>query len=193
MLSSGKIAVFGGSFDPVHRGHLAMAEKAREEFGLAEVIFVPCYQSPFKGSTQADGEQRHRMLEIAIKETGWSWARVSNYEVSRPEPSYSWKTAEYFTEQNPGSELCWILGTDQWDMIEQWARPDRLRDLLNFIVVTRGGSDVVERENWRYGKMEFEHSASSTAIRNDLIGNAKYLTEAVLNFCQAENLYSAPE
>lgn len=170
-----------------------MVEKAREKFGLEEVIFVPCYQSPFKDATHASGAQRYRMLEIAIEETGWSWARVSDYEINRPEPSYSWRTAEYFSAQNPDAELCWILGTDQWDVIEQWARPDQLRDLLNFIVVTREGADVIEREKWQYQEMAFEHPASSTAIRNDLKNNANYLTTAVLRFCKAGKLYADSE
>ncbi len=170
-----------------------MAKKAREEFDLTRVIFVPCYQSPFKGTTTATGEQRYRMLQIAIEETGWTWAQVSDFEIARPGPSFSWKTAEHFFKQNPGAELNWILGSDQWEVIEQWAQPDRLRDLLNFIVVKRGKSSVMPRENWRYRKLDFDHPASSSTIRDDIDGNADYLTADILKFCRERKLYSARE
>lgn len=188
-----RIAIFGGSFDPVHLGHLAMVEKAKNRFDLEQVIFVPCHQSPFKGATQASGEQRHQMLEIAIEDKDWKWASVSDYEISRPEPSFSWKTAEHFSKLHGDAELFWILGTDQWEVIEQWAQPDRLREMLKFIVVKRKGNEVISKEGWRFEKMEFNHPASSTAIRADLSGNASFLSENVLLFCQEYELYSKPE
>ena len=186
-----KVAIFGGSFDPVHLGHLAMAEKAREQFTLSRVIFVPCNQSPFKGETRAGGEQRQRMLEIAIREKEWPWAGVSDYEISRPGPSYSWRTAEHFAEQFPGADLYWILGTDQWTQIEKWARPERLRELLRFIVVTRNGSKVMDRQDWKYEKMQFDHPASATAIRKDMKSALKFLPASVLKYCRANSLYSS--
>ena len=166
-----------------------MVEKAREQFSLSNVVFVPCNQSPFKGSTHATGEQRIRMLDLAIAEQEWDWATTSGVELVRAGPSFSWMTAEYFSRENPDAELHWILGTDQWEVIEKWACPETLRDLLKFIVVTRDGSEVTERNDWRLVKMEFDHSASSTAVRTDLKANSNFLTKAVLCFCEENELY----
>ena len=187
-----KVAIFGGSFDPVHLGHLTMVERCREKFGLDRVLFMPCNQSPFKKSTHANAGQRFRMLEIALKDLEWAdWAEISEYEITRPGPSFSWQTAEYFSERMPDSELFWIVGTDQWDMIDRWAKPERLRELLSFIVVTRNGSKVVKRENWRYESMEFEHPASSTKIRSDSEKHSEWLTEGVQVYCREQGLYSS--
>ena len=106
-------AIFGGSFDPVHRGHLAMALAARETVGFDRMLFVPAAVSPFKKSTTASGEQRRTMIEIALAESGFAWAKVSDCELNRPGPSYSWQTASFFREEDPSTDWYWILGTDQ--------------------------------------------------------------------------------
>lgn len=182
-------AIFGGSFDPVHRGHLAMARLARERLHLDGLTFVPCSVSPFKKGTVATGEQRLRMLELALADSGMDWATVSDFELNRPAPSYSWETARHFSSSYPGVEWCWILGTDQWDQIEQWARPESLRELLHFIVFSREGDAVIDRPGWRYTAIPFEHPASSTAIRADFSGHGEWLTESVREFGEAERIY----
>lgn len=164
-----------------------MAEQAHEEFGLAKVIFVPCHQSPFKRATLANGQHRLRMLEIALKDQ--VWAEISDFEISRRSLSYSWRTAEYFLKQNPDGILYWILGADQWGAVDQWARPDYLRDCLNFIVVKRGKEKVLPRQGWKYRVMEFDHPASSTAIRKDWTSHVDDLDPGVLDYCRGHRLY----
>ncbi len=182
-------AIFGGSFDPVHRGHLAMADTAREAVGLDRLVFVPCAVSPFKTGTVATEEQRFRMLELAIEDMGMEWASLSDFEVSRPAPSYSWQTARHFSKSNPETEWHWILGTDQWNQIDRWAEPEQLRELLHFIVLTREGSGVLDRPGWRYTPVPFEHPASSSAIRANFGDHQEWLTEGVVRFCEEEGLY----
>ncbi len=163
-----RIALFGGTFDPVHNGHLDLVARAKAECELDRVIFIPCAQSPFKTGrqTKADAEERFLMIGNAIAERGWQdWASASRYEIDRPPPSYSWQTARHFAAENPDAELSWILGTDQWDAIDRWSEPDLLRTLLSFIVVTRNGTVVQDRAGWREVSISFEHPASSTAIR----------------------------
>lgn len=175
----GRIAIFGGSFDPVHCGHLAMAATASERFALDGVIFVPCAVSPFKSGTTASGPQRREMLETALTESAMDWAAVSDFELNRPAPSYSWETARHFSETRPGVEWHWILGTDQWDQIDRWAEPEILCDLLHFIVFSRAGTVVRERPGWRYSAVAFEHPASSSAIREDFGAQRDWLTPGV--------------
>lgn len=174
-----RIAIFGGSFDPVHRGHLAMAAAARERLPLDGVVFMPCAVSPFKSGTVASGPQRLGMLEAAIRDEQLDWATVSDFELHRPAPSYSWETVRHFSATQPGVGWHWILGTDQWEQIERWAEPETLRSLLHFIVFSRAGTRVRDRPGWTYTPIEFEHPASSTAIRRDFAGHRDWLTPGV--------------
>ena len=159
-----RVALFGGSFDPVHRGHLFIAEQAVEACSLDRVIFVPCWESPHKTGKQiSDSDDRVAMLEIATEGVGW--AEVSEWEVSREEASYSWKTAEHFSgELGADAELFWIVGTDQWEVIETWAKPEVLARLVTFVVFPRGG--VAEpKEGFRMVPVDASFDASSTEVR----------------------------
>ena len=184
-----RVALFGGSFDPVHLGHLGMAETAREAACLDRVVLVPCFVSPFKDGTVASAEQRLEMLRIAIGERGGDWLDVTDWELRREKPSYSWETAEHFHSSSPETEWCWILGTDQWEEIERWAQPEKLRRLLHFLVLTRDGTMVRDRPRWRYTAIPFSHPASSTRIRADFAANREWLTPGVSAYCRETGLY----
>ncbi len=185
----GRAAIFGGSFDPVHRGHLAMAVAARAAAALDRVIFMPAAVSPFKHGTVASAVQRLRMLEIAVTEAGLEWAEISRFELERPAPSYSWQTALHFSGLTPGGGWYWILGTDQWEQIEAWAEPEILRETLHFLVFTRHDQAVRDRPGWRHTAVTFEHPASSTAIRADFSAHRDWLTSGVAAFCERERVY----
>ena len=184
-----RIALFGGSFDPVHLGHLELAKAALTKEKLDQVIFIPCWQSPFKGKTIASGEQRLTMLRLAIDELELNWAEVSDFEILRPEPSFSWQTVEHFREAVDDAEWYWILGTDQWNAIEKWAEPEKLRSWLRFIVATRGGQEVEPRKGWNNLAIEFEHPASATRIRETFSEHRDWLPEDVASFCEEEKIY----
>ena len=164
MSSPQKVALFGGSFDLVHRGHLFIAERGVEEIGLDRVIFIPCWKSPHKsGKDISESKDRVAMLEIATE--GYDWAEVSDWEVSREEASYSWKTAQHFAEElGEGTELFWIVGTDQWEVIEKWARPEVLAELVTFIVFPRGGV-ADKKDGFRMVTVDASFDASSTEVR----------------------------
>ncbi|MDF1811065.1 MAG: nicotinate (nicotinamide) nucleotide adenylyltransferase [Verrucomicrobiales bacterium] len=186
-----RVAIFGGTFDPVHLGHIELVKRARELIDLQQVLFMPCWQSPFKGRTVASGEERFEMLQIAIQEQEVGiWTEVSDYEITRPGPSYSWQTAQFFTEQYPDTEWFWILGTDQWKQIDQWAEPDKLRALLQFIVVTRNHEEVQTRDGWSHSPISFSHPASATKIRNDFAKYHHWLSPGVIDFCEKRKLYA---
>lgn len=186
-----RIALFGGTFDPVHNGHLDLVALAKTTCQLDKVVFIPCARSPFKdNATAAEPEDRFAMLELAIAEKGWDdWASVSRFEIDREPPSYSWRTAEHFRETYPGAKLHWIVGGDQWEQIDRWAESEKLRDWLDFIVVTRSGSDTHPRPGWRATFLEFEHPSSATAIRE---GHAApgWLPASVTDFIRKHGLYS---
>lgn len=185
-----RLALFGGTFDPVHNGHLELVKKARAECELDRVVFVPCARSPFKGvESVATAQQRCEMIRLAIEERDWfAWVKTSFFEIGSEPPSYSWQTAEHFRREYPGAELHWILGADQWEQIERWAEPEKLRELLHFIVVARAGFNVDPKPGWRATFIEFEHPASATAIRGGP-GDPSWLPDSVSAFCRRENLY----
>lgn len=185
-----KIALFGGTFDPVHRGHLELAALARETCGIDQVIFVPCARSPFKDHpTEANPKQRVEMLHLALDSIeAKDWAEVSRFEIDRSPPSYSWETVSHYRERYPQARLHWILGADQWEQIDRWAEPEKLRNWLHFIVVTRQGSTVPPRAGWRATFLPFEHPASATALREGR-GDPAWLPRSVAAYCRAEGLY----
>ena len=187
-----RIALFGGTFDPVHNGHLDLVGQAKATCQLDRVVFIPCARSPFKeDATEAGAEERFAMLEMAIAEKGWTdWAGVSRFEIDREPPSYSWRTAHHFRGTYPGAKLHWIVGGDQWEQLDRWAESEKLRQWLEFIVVTRSGSETRPRPDWRATFLEFDHPASASAIR-DGRGDPQWLPVSVADFIGKRTLYSS--
>lgn len=161
-----KIGLFGGTFDPVHLGHIQLAELAKDALGLDEVRFIPCQISPHKsGTPPASGEDRAEMLRLATAEL--PWAVVDEYELHQPGASYSFATAEAMAEKFPEARLFWIMGGDQWDALPRWTNPERLAARVEFIVYQRGTAPV-SREGYRLHLIHGEHPASATAIRGEI-------------------------
>jgi nicotinate-nucleotide adenylyltransferase len=189
-----KIALFGGTFDPPHLGHIGMAKRAVAECALDSVIFIPCRQSPHKNAaTAASGEARLQMLKLAFD--GDPHFEASDVELHRPDPSYSWQTARHFVETLPDTELYWILGQDQWKVIDTWRRPDCLRDHLTFIVFPRDEEQPAPRNNYRSHAISYTHPASATHIRRNLPKRTDLSTllhPAGLQFIREDHRYHLP-
>jgi nicotinate-nucleotide adenylyltransferase len=185
-----KIALFGGTFDPVHLGHIHLAQIAREKLGLDEVRFIPCRISPHKQDTiPASAEDRLEMLRLAT--AGLPWAVADDCELRREGPSYSWQTAEAMGARFPEARLFWIMGGDQWDALPKWEHPQRLAALVEFIVFTRGGK-LKPRDGFAFHALEEGHPASATAIREALAcGETQHpwLAPAVSQWIHGHRLY----
>lgn len=132
------MGVFGGTFDPIHYGHLRLAEEARERFGLKEVIFVPAAQSPFKQQL-TEAEHRFRMVELAIQDN--PAFRVSRIEIERGGVSYTIDTMYKMKRLYPQSELFFLAGLDAILELPRWYRAQELLDLCTFITACRPGFD----------------------------------------------------
>lgn len=159
-----KIALFGGTFDPVHLGHIRIAQQAKDVLGLDEIRFLPCRISPHKTDTRpADGANRCEMLRLAT--AGLPWAVIDDFELHQAGPSYSFETAEAMAQRFPDARLFWILGGDQWKSLPKWKHPERLARAVEFIVLARGEAPA-SREGCRLHIIPGEqHPASSTEIR----------------------------
>lgn len=135
-----RLGILGGSFDPIHRGHMHMAVSARAGFALDEVWLVPAGHSPNKdeaGMTAA--EHRFRMCELAAREDG---IRVSRLEIDSGERSYTYRTLERLRADLPSTELFFIMGGDSLDYLERWVRPERICELATILVVPRDSFDT---------------------------------------------------
>lgn len=171
MPNTRRIGLFGGSFDPVHRGHLHLAQTAREALDLTEVRFLPCQVSPHKtGSAPAAAADRLAMLQLAT--AGLPWAVVDDLELNRDGPSFSYQTAEEMRRRFPAARLFWILGGDQWDALPTWRHPQRLAAAVEFIVMPRHNQQPQPRNGMTLHIVHAAHPASSTALRAALAAGA---------------------
>jgi nicotinate-nucleotide adenylyltransferase len=137
-----RTGIFGGSFDPVHQGHLVVAECCREQARLDRVVFVPTAIQPFKQSRQpAAGQHRSEMLALAVG--GNPAFEISTAELDRGGVSYTVDTLAALREAYPDDELHLILGPDALASLPDWREPARILDLAGVIAVERDGLDDV--------------------------------------------------
>ncbi len=144
-VNSGKgrqqIALYGGAFDPVHNAHLHLALSALEQAGMDRVCFIPAAQSPLKEhGTIARDAQRLEMLKLATEDE--PRFVLSDYEIRKGGVSYSYQTVEYFKQLYPEARLYWILGADQFELLERWRKIERLAALAEFLVFARPGHSL---------------------------------------------------
>ena len=134
-----KIGVLGGTFDPVHLGHLMVAEEARVSLGLSEILLVPAGQPPLKPSHPiTPAEHRLQMLRLAIADR--PYFKVSAMEIERPGPSYTVDTiAELRRQYDSKDEIFFILGWDSLAQLPQWREPSRLIKMCYLVAVPRPG------------------------------------------------------
>jgi nicotinate-nucleotide adenylyltransferase len=201
-----KIGVMGGTFDPIHIGHLVTAEEARSQFGLEKVIFIPSAHPPHKkDSRQSSPADRLRMVELAIR--GNAALEVSDMEVERQGLSYTIDTLhELHRLYGADAELFFITGADAVLEILTWKKPEELLAESNFIAATRPGypleklrealpesNSTGEAALDRVQAMEVPALAiSSTDIRRRVAGARpfRYLVpEEVWNYISEKSLY----
>ncbi|MFH0797098.1 MAG: nicotinate-nucleotide adenylyltransferase [Candidatus Omnitrophota bacterium] len=138
-----EIGVLGGTFDPVHLGHLIIAERAREEVGLDKVIFVPAGIPPHRQEAEVSAEHRYRMVALAAQRNPDFLA--SDVEINRDGPSYTYDTIQFFLN-NYGKEvrIHLILGADAFQEVGSWYKIKELVPLVSFVVVPREGAIISE-------------------------------------------------
>jgi nicotinate-nucleotide adenylyltransferase len=133
-----KLGIYGGSFDPVHLGHILVARAAIEELGLQKLFFVPAACSPFKPESQpARDELRLRLLRLAL--AGMNDCEIDRQEIDRGGTSYTIDTLRHFARTFPGAELFFLIGADNTAALTQWREAAELARLAVFVVVPRPG------------------------------------------------------
>ena len=133
-----KLGLFGGSFDPVHLGHLLVAQAAMEELGLAKLCFIPTAQSPFKPDNKpAPVEARLQMLRLAL--AGKTNCEVDDQEIKRGGTSYTIDTLRDYARRFPQAELFWLIGADNVASLPKWREAEELAKLAEFVAIPRPG------------------------------------------------------
>jgi nicotinate-nucleotide adenylyltransferase len=181
-----KIGIYGGTFDPIHHGHLILAREAREMLGLEKVVFVPAPVSPFKDSPVASATVRLSMLQAAIEgEMGFA---VDDCELQRPPPSYTIDTIEEIRRREVDSEIYCLIGEDNVPTLTKWHRFAELEKVVRFVVLDRTSTGT----KYLYPTVHRRIDISATEIRKRVASGQSiryFVPRAVEEIIKREKLY----
>lgn len=197
-----KVGIFGGSFDPIHNGHIRLAEYVLANTDLDEVWLMVSPLNPLKPQGYvATDEQRLDMARLAVE--GIPGVKVSDFEFSLPIPSYTYNTLVRLKEAYPDIDFTLIIGGDNWAHFDRWRNPQEILDEFGVIVYPRPGEEIPLSLNSSHLTLLTdapEMPVSSTQLR-ELIGThgscldvpsiVGLLPEKVLDYIDRNNLYSA--
>ena len=161
-----KIGLYGGSFDPVHLGHLLVAQAACEEAGLERLFFIPAAQSPFKPESKlTPAPERLRLLRLAL--AGRTNYEIDDQEIRRGGVSYTVDTVRDYARRFPKTELFYLIGADHVPSLNKWRDAGELARLLQFVVIPRPGETEPKLEPPFRGRTlkGFPLGVSATQIR----------------------------
>jgi nicotinate-nucleotide adenylyltransferase len=174
-----RIALYGGTFDPIHHGHLILARDAMELMGLDCVVFLPAAISPHKlASAPSSAEVRREMLAAAIADE--PCFVLDDRELHRNGPSYTVDTVEEFRRDLPGTEFVYLIGTDHLPKLHTWHRIEDLRREVEFAVFGRG--EALEFEGLRRLPRRLDISATEIRARVAHGASIRYLVPEPVRF-----------
>jgi nicotinate-nucleotide adenylyltransferase len=138
-----RIAAYGGTFDPVHNGHVEIVRAIVRDFGLDQLLIIPAHRPPHKGSRSIAADH-HRFAMAVLASIHEPRVLVSTLEMEAPDRPYTFETVERLrSDFEPGTRLFFVMGADSFEEFGTWREPARLLSSSNVIVVTRPGHDVV--------------------------------------------------
>jgi nicotinate-nucleotide adenylyltransferase len=203
------IGLFGGTFNPVHNGHLQLAQQLLDAYSFQQIDFVPCHLPVHRDRPQASAEQRKRMVELAIQP--YEYFQLNTLELDRGGASYTFETLSEIKTRHPDAVLCWLMGLDSFNSFSSWKKPEGILQLAHLIVCSRPGVENIEQQwsshflddgdnlhLYSAGKIDFfqmsPNPCSSTEIRQQL-KNAEPVTgclpQPVLNFILQNHFYES--
>jgi len=175
-----RTGIFGGSFNPIHNGHISLAKQLRERAGLDEVWLMVSPQNPLKqASDLLDDEKRMQMARLALENEPHIIA--SDYEMHMPKPSYTWNTLQALSKDYPDREFVLLMGGDNWALFDRWYHAEDIKK--NYRIV------VYDRTPGEPGFIDI----SSTAIRERIKagkGIRRLVPKAVADLILKEKLYA---
>lgn len=195
-----RIAIFGGSFDPVHNEHIRLVEAAKSDLRLDKVIVMPSHIAPHKqNGALASGENRQKMCQIAFR--GHDYVEVSDYELSLHGTSYTYLTCREFARRYPNAQRFFLVGADMLENFFSWKNPREILKNVTLAVCGREGYSTELDERFRaqfgcgYERIDFAGTeASSTRIRTELAFGKRpaALSGAVYEYAREKGLYTHP-
>ena len=201
------IGVMGGTFDPIHVGHLILGEAARIQYDLDKVLYMPAGNPPHKQDRRgrATDEQRVEMVRLAIASN--PFFELSLLEMNEDGYSYTYRTMETLREQDPDAELYFIIGADSLFDFDQWKSPERITAICHIVAATRNQTDpkifdqllALRREQFgdRFLKLDTPNlDISSKNIREMIVEGSSvkyYVPEEVLAYIRDHNIYQTVE
>ncbi len=186
------VALYFGSFNPVHNGHLIIANFLLQSENIDELWFVVSPQNPFKNEKQLlNANHRLNLLKIALE--GETRLKASNIEFNLPKPSYTIETLFYLNEKYPDYTFSILLGSDGFSNIEKWKSAKLLIENYFFWVYERSGYEILEKKNCNYKILEAPQLLiSSTLIRSMIAENKSiryFVPDSVWDEIQFQNYY----
>lgn len=200
-----KVGIFGGTFDPIHQGHMVIAEQVMGELGLDHILFVPAGIPPHKeaSSVRASTEDRYDMVEAAVE--GNERFSVDRVEVDAGRPMHSVETVQILKERSPDDEWFFITGADEVSNLLVWKDPDRLLEEVVMVAATRPGYDLSRLDHLEAKLRNFDRifpvectrvDISATGIRRRILQgkSVRYLVpEEVYEIIMERGLYEGDE
>lgn len=179
-----RVAILGGSFDPVHKGHLQIAKTALKKLAVDEIWFMPTFSSPLKDAQSASFHDRCAMVKRAIHP--FRRMRLCTLEGEWGDASYTIRSVKELIRRYPNHTFCWLIGDDQAQHFDKWKDCEKLKKLINFYVFQRRGENIPLPEGLQRVPMELI-DISSTTLRS---GHALYmLPDSVLDYIGKHGLY----
>jgi nicotinate-nucleotide adenylyltransferase len=190
-----KVAFYGGSFDPPHNGHLRIARKLTEIFGLDELVFIPAFHAPHKKDKKPTSAF-HRFTMLCLATENEDKIKVSTVELDAPEKPFTFETQMKLKSELTDAEIFFVIGADSWQEINTWREWEKVLTLPNIIVVTRPGYEIgfahvteeirerivdLRREKLRITNYELREIEDETAnnLRMAIDDPQIYITDAV--------------
>ena len=199
MIATKSIALFGGSFDPIHNGHLFVIEELLSSARFEKFIVIPA-GNPWQKSVAVSAAHRLAMVEIALKDcmSRYRELEISRFEIDDSRPSYAFQSIDYFTSQNPGDNLVWIIGSDAFAKIDEWKEIEQVAESVEFLVINRPGQQLdISKipKSITYSQIEIKAlDISSTKIRNLIKTSEPFeslLPSGVAAYIKSHGIYAA--
>lgn len=203
-----KIGIMGGTFDPIHNGHLMLGKAALVQFSLDEVWFMPNGNPPHKSKSSIQSDAHHRAFMTGLAIEGIKEFKLELYEVNRNDVSYSYKTLEHFHRCYPTDEFYFIIGADSLFAIENWVHPERIFPVCTILAAYRDEINTPEEMQIQIQYLKQKYQAdvrllnaplmdvSSHELRESIRTGHKisdYVPENVEDYIMEEGLYGAKD
>ena len=180
-----KIGIYGGAFNPIHKGHVKIAKYVIDFLGLEKLIFVPSFKSPFKKSVDlVPGQDRINMIELVLEDK----MEVSAFEINRKGVSYTIDTVKYFKDKYKEDELFLIIGSDNLAKLNKWAKIDEITKMAKIVVFKRSNS-FSKINLKKYDCMLVDNEITEESSTGFLSGNYKFAESKVKHYIGAHKLY----